>query len=108
MNRARTRGDHNRFAKRRRLNMREGESLASARKHWRDEDRCRDCRGLLFEDGAMSFRRSMFAAFVGPGVAAGAAAQDGGLASAIEGCAGARSRVRRQSGRNFRASMRTR
>ena len=35
MNRARTGGDHNRFARRRRLNMRDGEALASARERWR-------------------------------------------------------------------------
>lgn len=55
--RARTRHDHNRFARRRRLNMREGESLASARKRQRGEDRCRDCGGLLFEaDGGTGAR----------------------------------------------------
>ena len=52
----RTRHDHNHFAARRRANMKRGESLAEARKHWRAQDRCRDCGGLPWEDGATGAR----------------------------------------------------
>ena len=38
------------------MNMREGESLAEARRRWKAEDRCRDCGGLLYEDGATGAR----------------------------------------------------
>ena len=36
--------------------MKPGESLAEARKRWRAQDRCRDCGGLLWEDGATGAR----------------------------------------------------
>lgn len=38
------------------MNMREGESLAEARRRWKAEARCRDCGGLLYEDGATGAR----------------------------------------------------
>lgn len=54
---ARTRRHHNAFARRRRLNMRDGESLAEARGRWEAEDRCRDCGGALLEgDGGTGAR----------------------------------------------------
>ena len=54
MSRARTRRDHNAFAKRRRGDMRAGETPARAR--WAAEGRCRGCGGALPEDGATGAR----------------------------------------------------
>ena len=52
MNRARTVRGRNAFAKRRRGNMRAGETPAQARARWASDGRCRDCGGALLEDGA--------------------------------------------------------
>ena len=54
--RARTRHDHNRFAARRRRNMKAGETLSEARRRWQAQDRCRDCGNALLEDGATGAR----------------------------------------------------
>ena len=56
MKRARTPRDHNAFAKRRRLNMRAGETPAQARARWASDGRCRDCGGALIGDGATGAR----------------------------------------------------
>ena len=46
-----TRSARGAWERRRRANMRLGETLAAARKRWRSEGHCRDCGQPLIEDG---------------------------------------------------------